>query len=40
VVEVAWDGRRGDGRRVRAGLYFLRVTVDGVSLHSRLVRIE
>jgi hypothetical protein len=40
AVEVVWDGRREDGRRVRAGLYFLRVTVDGVSFHSSLVRVE
>ena len=37
---LAWDGRAGDGRRVGAGIYLLRVTGAGVVLTRPVVRIQ
>jgi pectin methylesterase-like acyl-CoA thioesterase len=37
VHEVAWDGRDADGVRVRAGIYFYRLAVDGRAQVRRMV---
>lgn len=37
--QTRWDGRDGDGRRVRAGLYFVRLEVDGRRLGVRRLTI-
>lgn len=33
---VAWDGRGGDGRRVSAGVYFIRLNIGGQAATARL----
>lgn len=38
TTEVQWDGRGGDGRDVPAGVYFLRVRVDGETETRRVVK--
>jgi hypothetical protein len=38
--EIAWDGRRGDGRRAAEGLYFLRVDGSGISLSRAVVALN
>jgi flagellar hook assembly protein FlgD len=34
---VVWDGTDAQGRPVAAGLYFCRMSTDGLSLHKPLV---
>jgi hypothetical protein len=37
---VAWDGRDARGRRVPAGVYFLRLEAPGTRFTRRIVRID
>ena len=37
TTELAWDGRRDDGRRANAGIYFYRLILPGRVLSTRLV---
>ena len=39
-TELRWDGRRTDGRKVEAGLYFVRMRADGRDWSQRLVRLD
>jgi len=34
---VRWDGTDGDGRRVTAGVYFIRLRADGGTRAKRVV---
>ena len=38
--EVTWDGRDAAGRRVSAGIYFVRVQAEGVVQSARVVRLD
>jgi hypothetical protein len=37
TTELAWDGRRDDGARATAGIYFYRITMPGRTTSTRLV---
>ena len=37
---LSWDGRDASGRRVGAGIFFVRASAGGVTRVQRLVRIE
>ncbi len=37
---VAWDGRGADGTPLPAGVYFTRVTADGVTTSGKIVRVD
>ena len=38
--QLVWDGRRADGRRLRPGLYFARIRVDGRTFVRRLALVR
>jgi hypothetical protein len=38
--DVAWDGSDGEGRPLPAGVYYCRLSGDGVEATSRVVRIK
>jgi len=38
--EVVWDGRRENGSRAKAGLYFVRLRADDHEFRERLVIVE
>jgi glucose/arabinose dehydrogenase len=39
-TELRWDGRRGDGTKAAAGLYFARLRAEGKDWSRRLVRLD
>jgi photosystem II stability/assembly factor-like uncharacterized protein len=39
-LPLSWDGLDGNGRRVAAGVYFLRATAGGAAATRRLVRLD
>jgi hypothetical protein len=37
---VSWDGRGADGRRVAAGVYFVRLRANGREMTQKLVMVR